>query len=103
MRHRISRSNVIVSCPVEANPHFANKGAVKAKLARDPFHVTIRHPGYLDLTHRDHLLAQVVLVFSNRTVPPSDRFVLAYHDILGNFVQQPTPKSASLDTKPEER
>lgn len=69
-------------------------------LAQIPFpHATNHHPGYLDLTHRDHLLAQVIFVISNRAVPPADRLVLAYHDILGDFVQQPAAMSARSDNE----
>lgn len=41
----------------------------------------------LDLAHRDHLLAQVILVLSNRSVPPPDRLVLAHHDVFCDFVE----------------
>ncbi len=49
---------------------------------------TLRTTGVLDLTHRYHLLSQVVLVFSNAAIPSSNRLVLANHDVLGDFVKQ---------------
>lgn len=42
----------------------------------------------LDLSHGDHLLSQMVLVCSDRSIPASDRLVLADHDVLGNFIKQ---------------
>ena len=42
----------------------------------------------LYLTHCDHLFAQVVLVFPNRTVPASDGFVFAHEDVFGDFVEE---------------
>ena len=41
-----------------------------------------------DLPLRDHLLTEIILVLADRTVPPSNRLVLADHDVLGDFVQQ---------------
>ena len=42
----------------------------------------------LESTGRSHLLAEVVLVLGNATVPPADRLVLAHHNVLGNLVKQ---------------
>lgn len=42
----------------------------------------------LDLPHGHHFLAQVVFVCPDRAVPSSNRLILAYHDVLRNFVQQ---------------
>jgi hypothetical protein len=42
---------------------------------------------HLYLPHRHHLLSQVILVFPNAAVPPSDCLVLADHDVFGNLVQ----------------
>lgn len=39
-------------------------------------------------TSRRHLLAEMVLVLANRSVPPCDCLVLANHDILGNLVEE---------------
>lgn len=41
------------------------------------------------LLHRsagEHLLTEMVLVCSDGSVPPSNRLVLAHHDVLCNFV-----------------
>ena len=43
----------------------------------------------LDLAHRHHLLAKIVLVFSYRSFPSRDCLVLADHDFLGDLVEQP--------------
>jgi hypothetical protein len=46
------------------------------------------HSVNLDSTGRLHLLPQVVLVFSDRAVPSTDRLVLTYHDVLGDLIEQ---------------
>ena len=42
----------------------------------------------LESTGRRHLLAEVVLVLANASVPPADGLVFADHDILRNLVEQ---------------
>jgi hypothetical protein len=53
---------------------------------------TIRHPAIcyrpLHLAHGYHLLPQVVLVFANATIPPSDCPVLTNQDIFRNLIEQ---------------
>ena len=44
--------------------------------------------GCLDGTSRNHLLAEVVLVGSDRVVPSANSLVLTDHDVLGNLVEQ---------------
>jgi len=41
-----------------------------------------------DSTHGNHLLAEVVLVLSDRAVPSLDGLVLADHDVLSDLVEQ---------------
>jgi len=43
---------------------------------------------HLNSTHRQHLLPQVVLVFPDAAVPPSNRLVLADHNVFGNLVEK---------------
>jgi hypothetical protein len=43
----------------------------------------------LDLAFSKHLLPQVVLIFSNSTIPPSDGLVLTHHNIFGNLIKKP--------------
>ena len=50
----------------------------------------------LYLTHRDHLFAQVVLVFANCTVPSSNGFVFADHNVFGNLVEESVEMYVSL-------
>lgn len=42
----------------------------------------------LDSTLGNHLLAEVVLVFTNAAVPAADGLVLADHDVLGDLVEE---------------
>jgi hypothetical protein len=63
---------------------------------------TIRHPAIcyrpLHLAHGYHLLPQVVLVFANATIPPSDCPVLTNQDIFRNLIEQSAGMSAkSID------
>ena len=50
----------------------------------------------LYLAHCDHLFAQVVFVFANCTVPSSNGFVFADHNVFGNFVEESVEMYVSL-------
>jgi len=50
---------------------------------------------HLNLSHRNHLLPQIILILSNRAVPSPNRLVLAHHDILGNFVKKSSTPSVN--------
>lgn len=51
-----------------------------------PEHKNHTHP-HSNLTHRNHLLPQIVLILSNRAIPSPNRLILAHHDILGNLIK----------------
>lgn len=42
----------------------------------------------LESTSRRHLLAEMVLVLANGSVPPADGLVLAHHNVLRDLVKQ---------------
>ena len=48
----------------------------------------VRKQRALDLAFRKHLLPQVVLIFPNSTIPPSDGFVLTHHNVFGNLIKK---------------
>jgi hypothetical protein len=45
------------------------------------------HQTSLDGTSRNHLLAEIVLVFANAAIPLLNRLVLAHQNLLGNLVE----------------
>lgn len=53
---------------------------------------------HLNLTCRNHLFAEIVLVFANTAVPPPHRLVLTDHDVLGDLVEQSVGTRVSSKT-----
>ena len=77
-----------MTSPQSPFPHHLSRRSLvfsfRAACECDPF----EHP-LLDLSLRDHLLPQIVLIPPDTAVPPPNRLVLTYHDILRNLVKQP--------------
>ena len=50
----------------------------------------------LDGAFGDHVLAQMVLVLPDATVPTPNGLVLAHHNVLGDLVKQPSRKERAV-------
>lgn len=56
----------------------------------------------LDCSCLKHLLAEVILVLSDGTIPPSDGLVFANHDVLSNLIKESRIAQVSTQIMQEE-